>query len=305
MTNAETFTGEPLHLKPNPLVMLDSKVVAVRVTLDGKRRIAYRAKDLKQADLFAAVIGGERRFWQVVRSDYGVDVVEVTRWVQNSLATIQLLGRVADRKASAERAKVEAARMLMQPHDHQEAHAETDLVEVAWWDPDEGATAKAQFRTVRRRVIESQLWDNLTPDQQRAAGRIYSAYRIVTNGLGAKTAQLERLDRGHAGMSDEALDLIKDYWDWHRGAMADSEIGRRGLEATLKVICEGLSLREADKAMRVRKGSVAGWLREALDLFVEIKGWNKPRPPRSHTWRDGEMPSVRAAAASHLTGRGS
>lgn len=190
----------------------------------------------------------------------------------------------------------------LQPWEHAEEKAPTELVDIGV--PRDDGKPGLLWRSVRRRIEDSRLWQSLSPDQQRAADAIYLAYRLRTSGVSAKTAALERIDNGHGG-EESTAELQQAYRRWHDECNRTAAVGAVGHAVVIKVICVGDSVDRTKRDLRLGYGTAVDLLSEALDLYIEVRGWR--RGARGQGMRAAPaagMPSVAATAQSRLTHSG-
>lgn len=130
--------------------------------------------------------------------------------------------------------------------------------------------------TVRRRgeaALAAFLADN--PNHEKAAARIVAAYSLIDRGLGVQESAIARAMRGGtAGSAPEParLDgLLADYFRW------SARCGLRGIDdqAIVDVLGRGYSLREVERARRRRNGWLAEEMRRGLDVYAELRGWQR------------------------------
>ena len=149
------------------------------------------------------------------------------------------------------------------PHDHQEHISPTQPVK-----PDKPHQPKGP----RRRVLDTRLWNTLTPHHQEAAQQIEHACHVISRGLGFRISAPHLLNvsgTSPSDVSDYQTTLSTYYMDWAKSC-AQEKISHA---ACLDILVFGKSCREVDRLRRVRKGWARGNLREGLAAYCRMRGW--------------------------------
>lgn len=152
--------------------------------------------------------------------------------------------------------------------DYQEQHDPSEPVMVK-------LTAERETVRCRRRLHDARLWDAMDGDQERAADRVLAAYDVMAGPVRTAAMCFERTDgRPLTAEDDERAQerlakLLTDYVAWRRQCRAE----RLDDKAIIAVICEGMGLRDADRAFRHRNGWSRQQVLDGLSLYCSIKGW--------------------------------
>lgn len=128
-----------------------------------------------------------------------------------------------------------------------------------------------------RRSSEAALWAALAknPDHERAAALINAAYRLIDRALGVQESGIARAMRGGtvgAAPSPGRLDgLLAAYFAW------SARCGLRGVDAhaVVDVLGRGYGMRAVERARRRRNGWLLEEMRRALDIYAEVRGWQR------------------------------
>ncbi|AWJ86336.1 hypothetical protein TSH58p_22745 (plasmid) [Azospirillum sp. TSH58] len=123
----------------------------------------------------------------------------------------------------------------------------------------------------------------LSQEQYDAAHLIRTAVRIIVGGMGLKACSMERM--GGGGRSDGetetqwAIRVQEDYNAWV-DAMAERAVAakraRRDSRAwqtgpVMDIVVDGMTCNEVEGARCMRNGSAAAALRDALDLYLDVR----------------------------------
>ncbi len=119
------------------------------------------------------------------------------------------------------------------------------------------------WRLVRRKTI--------TRTQHDAALDIRKAFKLLTRGIGVKSAALDRVDNGGNVINDtdECVGLQIRYTHWRR------EMISRGWSAgnVFDIVVEGLSLADAARLHKRDWRKEKRYFLKALTLFCQVSGW--------------------------------
>lgn len=163
-----------------------------------------------------------------------------------------------------------------EPIDFQQTHSPTERVEIVrkWVvDPGSGEARAETISGVRRRVIDTKLWDAMSTWQQEATEAIARGFLAVVGDVACRTGLVEI--RGGDGrpvlsLSDHDVAAVRHYRSWARRCKVESP---DALAATLSVVVFARSCVETDKLYRHRNGWARGALFEGLDLYCRLRGW--------------------------------
>lgn len=129
---------------------------------------------------------------------------------------------------------------------------------------------------------------SLDQNHQLAAEEIHEIYGALTDGLTAKSrppnemrAKLRTLGSWHQPFERMSDRLIRLYHDHYRPWSIEASKRKLGsatlLELTLNVLICGQSLHEIERGQNLRNGAASKHLKDALQQYVEIAGWEKSR----------------------------
>ena len=119
---------------------------------------------------------------------------------------------------------------------------------------------------VRRRFVDAQLWDAMTPVQQQAAERIAAGFKVVTSGLGARGQNFAAV-RGRSTSLDAGEQLLIDYRNWANACAPGAAT------IALEILISGRSCRSVDGSIHKKNGTAKKVLFGALDAMVLLKRW--------------------------------
>lgn len=140
---------------------------------------------------------------------------------------------------------------------------------------DRAATLGATVETVVHATMSPHPLDdrrsNITPEQRAAGQLIALAFQIITVGGLPRCADLSGMPRGGRGNETESewtVRLQRDYSNW------TEQCRYKNIPRHLALVycVDGLSARQIDRAYKWRNGTAIERIREALDLFAEIRG---------------------------------
>lgn len=113
------------------------------------------------------------------------------------------------------------------------------------------------------------------PNHERAAACIRSAYGLIDRSVGLQESGIARAMRGAVAGApadpDRAGWLLALYFRW----TIECKIHRVDALAVVDVIGRGDTLAQVDRARRRRKGWAADELRRGLDVYAEMRGWQR------------------------------
>ena len=156
-------------------------------------------------------------------------------------------------------------RALLTPHDYQEQHSPTVPQRIKT-GPDSNITK------VRRRALDSRIWNSLNIPQQEAALKIQYGYEHMSKGRGFKISapHIER-NGGRAPYRENLSQTaaIEFYMRWAKSCI------KNGLShaACLDIIVFGKTCSAVDKDRQTRKGAAKQNLIACLNVYCQLKGW--------------------------------
>lgn len=118
---------------------------------------------------------------------------------------------------------------------------------------------------VRRRVLDIQLWRNLSVEQQHAAERIERAFKMICAGLGAK-GQTFGEALGGRSLKNTGDHLLTAYVAWTK------ECARLGLpvKLALGILVEGRTIVSYAAERRCRRAIVKQLFEQLLDAYCAV-----------------------------------
>lgn len=150
------------------------------------------------------------------------------------------------------------------PQDTQERHSPTEQVAVR-------LTAERQVHKSQRRIVDSRLWEAMTPVQQDAAIEIAAAFEMMGRGMGYVLSNWQRIPgcRGSSNVSEAHANMMNLYIGWAQKC-AKKKISH---SMVVDVLCFGFSCRMIDRDRRLRTGSTRENLMLGLSLYCDLRGW--------------------------------
>jgi hypothetical protein len=150
------------------------------------------------------------------------------------------------------------------PQDIQEQHSPTEQVAIR-------LTAERQTHRSQRRIVDSRLWEAMTPIQQDAAIEIATAFEMMGRGMGYVLSNWQRLPgcKGVANVSEAHSRLMNVYIEWAQKC-AKRKISH---SMVVDVLCFGFSCRMIDRDRRLRSGATRENLMRGLTLYCDLLGW--------------------------------
>jgi hypothetical protein len=150
------------------------------------------------------------------------------------------------------------------PHELQEKHSPTEQATVR-------LTAERQTHKSQRRIVDSRLWESMTPLQQDAALEIALAFEMMGRGMGYVLSNWQRLPgcKGAANVSEAHARLINTYIEWAQKC-AKRKISH---SMVVDVLCFGFSCRMIDRDRRLKIGATRENLMAGLTLYGDVRGW--------------------------------
>ena len=120
-----------------------------------------------------------------------------------------------------------------------------------------------------RRQHDKRLMDSLDTMQEAAMYAIESGHRILTKGMGIKSASYAKQDQARQNQNEVQMFLVRLYNDW----VGECKKKHYSPIMAKSVICEGETLSATDEAHRMRKGTAKVNLRNCLDVYCVLRGW--------------------------------
>jgi len=150
------------------------------------------------------------------------------------------------------------------PQDLQERHSPTEQVAIR-------LTAERQVHRGQRRIVDSRLWESMTPIQQDAAVEIATAFEMMGRGMGYVLSNWQRIPgcRGQANVAEAHARMINFYIDWAQKC-ARQKISH---SMVVDVLCFGFSCRMIDRDRRLKTGATRENLMLGLTLYCDLRGW--------------------------------
>lgn len=150
---------------------------------------------------------------------------------------------------------------MLEPIDFQELGSPTEIDDITIYELGQ----RPRTQPVRRRVLDIQLWRNLSPEQQSAAEKIEAAFKQICAGLGSKGQTFSPL-RGGSSLSGRGDYLLRCYVSW------TNECARQSLPVSLAlgVLVHGRTLVSYATEYRCRGTVVKQLFAQLLDAYCAV-----------------------------------
>lgn len=150
------------------------------------------------------------------------------------------------------------------PQDVQERHSPTEPVSVR-------LTAARHTQKSHRRIVDSRLWDAMTPMEQDAAAAIAASFEMMGRGMGYVQSNWQRIPgcQGQSNISEAHARMMRFYMTWAQ-ACTRNKISH---SMVADVLCFGFSCRMIDRDRRLRTGATRENLMLGLRLYCDLRGW--------------------------------
>lgn len=145
--------------------------------------------------------------------------------------------------------------------DFQELSSPTKIDTITIYDHGQ----RPRTQPVRRRVLDIQLWRNLSHDQQTAAEKIEAGFKLICAGLGSKGQTFSPL-RGGSSLSGRGEHLLLCYGRWTH------ECERLSLPVNLAlgVLVEGRTIISYAREYRCRAAVAKQLFAQLLDAYCAV-----------------------------------
>lgn len=162
----------------------------------------------------------------------------------------------------------------LEPLDWQESHSPTEAVIVTI-----SASGRRVKEQCRRRKADARIWNDMTPDQEKAANRILEGYTLNGGQIGFKTMAfaLAKFGKSYDGDCVEAeilkrqMTIALAYREWCK----ESTLNNINLFDLLGYLSGLDTLSDLDKKNGVRPGGARRNLFSGLDIYVKTNFMKK------------------------------
>lgn len=256
---------------------------------DGEALIAERVRHLDGV-LYEARLPDGLRFYRLAQSGGGVRVEDATAETASAIERRRALLRGETVRVAAQR----AARLKKLAEDHYERTRRSFILdgqELGFVKP----TAETQGKLGADPLARLLAKGSLTEEQVRAGLEIRDIYRMVSAGLFARAAPVERTGRSRSPVSERLAHLHRDrYLPWaaYLGGSANAPAVQAGtielpgraarhgtlpvaVEITIDIVIDGKSLAEVECERRWRHAMAGEILRYALAVYSQLAGWER------------------------------